>query len=150
MEDKKSILEKLTMGAKAGATPGLVIGVLSFPVNYYLLAVRHRNEVSNALGKSYTPSLQGLVAISVTTAIILTICGVLYGLFYMKLPWKTPFRKAFSIGLGIFILSRVEDLIVDYPVSHGLVFENALYSAPLLLSLYPYLVGRLYHRDAKD
>jgi len=149
MEDKKSILKKLTMGARAGATPGLVMGVLSFPVNYYLLAVRHRNEISNALGKSYTPSLQGL-AISVTTAIILTICGVLYGLFYMKLPLKTPFRKALSIGLGIFILSRVEDLVVDYPVSHGLVFENALYSAPLLLFLYPYLVGRLYHRDAKD
>ena len=82
--------------------------------------------------------------------IVLAICGILYVLFYEKLPGKRPFWKAFIFGLAIFIMSRVGDMIVDYPISHGLVLDNALFSAPLLLFLYPYLLSKLYVQESYD
>lgn len=144
MDSKKFIVKRLREGAKAGVISGSILGVLSFPLNYYLLAVKYRQKISDALGKPYTPSIEGLVTISTTTTVILTICGILYVLLYAKLPGTTPFWKAFPFGLVLFVMSRVGDMIVDYPISPSLVIDNALFSAPLLLFLYPLLVSRLY------
>jgi hypothetical protein len=137
-------MNKITRGAKTGFIPGVMVGILSFPLNYYLLAIKYRDEISNYLGKPYAPSMHGLIIISIGTTVILTICGILYVQFYEKLPSKTPFWKAFLFGLVIFVVSRLGDIIVDYPVSQGLVIDNALFSAPLLLFFYPYLVSKLY------
>jgi len=147
MKNRTSVLKKLTRGVKVGSISGIIMGILSFPLNYYLLAVKYRNEISEVLGIAYSPRVQGLTMIAIATAIILATCGILYVLFYRKLLGSTPFQKAFPFGLGIFILSRVGDMIVDYPMSHGLVLDNALFSAPLLLFFYPYLVSRLYRGE---
>lgn len=138
----------MTKGTKAGAVPGIIIGVLSLPGNYYLLAIKYREEISSALGIPYFPSLQGLAMLSAATAGILTVCGILYSLSYSRLPGNLPFWKAFLFGLVVFAMSRVGDVIRDYPVSHGLVIDNAFLSAPLLLILYPYLVSQLYRKSA--
>jgi len=86
--------------------------------------------------------------LSAATAGILTVCGILYSLSYSRLPGNLPFWKAFLFGLVVFAMSRVGDVIRDYPVSHGLVIDNAFLSAPLLLILYPYLVSQLYRKSA--
>ena len=88
--------------------------------------------------------------IAVLTTIILATCGVLYALFYEKLPGKRPFWKAFIFGLALYIISRVGDTIIDFPISRGLVLENALFSAPFLLFLYPYLPSKLYIRESYE
>jgi len=145
MNKKPSVLKKIIKGTKAGAIAGIIIGILSFPLNYYLLGIKYAHEIALALGRSdYTPSIEGLTVISVNTVIVLTICGILYGLFFEKLPGNKPFHKEFTLGLAVFIISRIGDMIRDYPVSHGLVLDNALFSVPLLLLLYPYMLSKLY------
>jgi len=137
-------IENVIEGAKAGASAGIVIGALSFLGNYYLLAILYRHEISLALGRPYTPSMIGLMGNSILTAIVLTICGILYALLYDRLRVKKPFWKAFVFGLAIFITSRVGDITVDYPISPSLTLASALYSAPFLLLLYPYLLSKRY------
>lgn len=115
-----------------------------------MLGVKYADEIALALGKpSYAPSTEGLTLNSINTAIVLTICGILYGLSYEKLPGNKPFSKGLTLGLALYILSRIGDIIMDYPVSHGLVLDNALFSAPLFLLLYPFLLGRLSTQDTK-
>jgi len=46
-------------------------------------------------------------------------------------------------------MSRVGDMIIDYPLSHGLVLDNTLLSASLVLFLYPYLLSKLYVRESQ-
>lgn len=137
-------MNKIIRGAKIGFIPGIIVGILSFLENYYLLAIKYRHEISSSLGKPYSPSMHGLIILSIETTVMLTICGILYALLYEKLPSKIPFWKAFPFGLVVFIASRVGDMIVDYPVSHGLVIDNALFSAFFLLFFYPYLASKLY------
>jgi len=105
MNNGTSVLKKLTRGVKVGFISGVVIGILSFPLNYYLLAAKYRNEISEVLGIAYALSVQGLTMIAVATAIVFATCGILYVLFYGKLIGSTPFWKAFPFGLGVFILS---------------------------------------------
>ena len=138
---------RIVRGMKAGGYPGLLVGVLSLPINYYLLAIKYRQEISDALGKPYYPSVEGLVMISLFTALVFTLCGILYTLSYRKLPFKKPFWKAFIFGLIIYVMSRIGDLIYDYPVSPGLTLENALWSAPQCLLLWPYLTSRIYRGE---
>ena len=92
--------------------------------------------------------MPGLIVNCVGTAVILTLFGVLFALFYQKLPGKRPFWKAFVIGFTVFVASRVGDLFVDYPLSRGLVVDSTLSSVPLLLLVYPYALSRLYVREA--
>ena len=147
MKNKISIPKKMVKGATSGAIPGVVVGLLTFPGNYYLLGISHAHEIALALGRSsYAPSIEGLIVNSINTAIVLTICGTLYGLFYEKLPGNNPFYKALHFGLAVFIISRIGDMIRDYPISHGLVLDNILFSTPLLLFFYSYVLGKLYTR----
>ncbi len=142
--------EKLIKGAKAGGYPGLLLGILSFPLNYYLLAIKYRQEISDALGKPYYPSTIGLMMNSIFSALILAFCGALYALFYKKLPFRKSFWKAFVFGFIIYMISRIGDLIVDYPISPSLTLENAIWSAPLLLLIWPYFTSKLYHEDKEE
>lgn len=148
--NKTSMSIKVVKGVISGAIPGTIVGLLTIPGNYYLLGIRYSHEIALALGRSsYTPSTEGLIANFINTAIVLTMCGVLYGLFYEKLPGSKPFYKALTFGLAVFLLSRIGDMFRDYPVSHGLVLDNALLSMPLLLLFYPYVLGRLYTRHSE-
>ena len=88
--------------------------------------------------------------ISVNTVVIFTFCGVLYVLFYKKLPFRNSFWKSFVFGLIIFIISRIGDLIVDYPISLSLTLENAIWSAPLCLLIWPYFTSKLYPKEEED
>lgn len=135
----------LTKGIKAGGYPGLLLGILSFPLNYYLLEIKYRQKISDALGKPYHPKL--LIINSILTALILTFCGVLYVIFNKKLPFRKPFWKAFIFGFIIYMISRIGDLIVDYPISYRLALENAIWSAPLVLLIWPYFTSKLYHEE---
>ncbi len=129
---------------KIGAIPSVLLGAVSFPINYYLLGIKYREEISLALGKPYYPSLTGLLIISIATTIVLAFCSILYILLYHKLLGGKAFTKAFIIGLAIYVFSRIGDFLRDYPVSKGLFIDNALLSAPLLLILYPYMLSKLY------
>lgn len=129
--------------------PGILTGVISFPANYYLLTIKYRKEISSALGRPYCPTLVELLMLSIITTIFLIFCGILYILLYHKLPGEKAFTKAFTIGLIIYIISRIGDFIQDYPVSKGLFFDNALLSIPLILVLYPYLLSKLYPQNRK-
>jgi len=51
MNRRLSILKKVKRGAKAGAVPSIMIGILSLPGNYYLLAVKYSDEISGAASK---------------------------------------------------------------------------------------------------
>jgi len=97
MNSRPSIFEKVMKGVRAGTVPGVIIGILSFLGNYFL-AIKYRDEISGALGKPYTPSMQGLIMFSVASAIMLTICGILYTLSYNKLPVLCPSGKHFLLG----------------------------------------------------
>ena len=142
--------QKLIKGIKAGGYPGLLVGILSFPINYYLLEIKYRQEISDALGRPYHPNMEGLIMISIFTALILAFCGVLYVFFYKKLPFRKPFWKAFIFGFIVYIISRIGDLIVDYPISHGLVLENAIWSIPLALLVWPYFTSKLYYEVGSE
>ena len=137
-------MKKLLKGLKAGGVPGIFIAFLSFLVNYYLLEIKYRQELSEALGRPYHPSFYGLTLNSLATFTILSICGVLYVVLYRKLPIKRPFWKAFIFGFSIFAISRIGDLITDYPLSVGLTLENAIWSSLFLLVVWPYFTSRLY------
>ena|GEM_PF-5698787 len=91
---------RIVRGMKAGGYPGLLVGVLSLPINYYLLAIKYRQEISDALGKPYYPSVEGLVMISLFTALVFTLCGILYTFSYRKLPFKKPFWKLSYLALS--------------------------------------------------
>ena len=54
-----SILQKVVKGTRAGAIPGAVIGAVSFPLNYYLLAVRHVDELQLLCEGLILPLCQG-------------------------------------------------------------------------------------------
>ncbi|MDK2464786.1 MAG: hypothetical protein QI223_08455 [Candidatus Korarchaeota archaeon] len=137
----------LVKGVRAGGFSGLILGALSVPINYYLLAVKYRGEISEALGRPYYPSLEGLFLIGTLTALIFALCGALYAVSYERLPPRSPFWKAFIFGSFVFVGSRVGDLVVDYPLSRGLVLESATWSAPMCLLVWPYFTSRLYHRN---
>ena len=132
---------------KVSVVPGALLGIISIPINYYLLGVKYREEISLAIGRSYYPSLRGLLVIATISAAFLIFCGILYVLLYHKLPGRKAFTKAFIIGLFIYVISRIGDFIVDYPISKGLFVDNALFGAPLLLLLYPYLLSRFYSKE---
>ena len=143
----RDVENRVIKGAKAGVIPGTLVGILSYSINYYLLAVKHNQELSIALGETYFPSTQGLITNSLLTVVMLTFCGVLYALLFERLPSEKHFWKAFPFGLLIFIISRIGDFFVDYPLSSGLFIDNALFSAPLLLVAYPYLLSKLYTKN---
>ena len=137
---------KLFKGIKIGVSSGLIIAVISLPVNYYLLAIKYREELSTALGRSYYPSLEGFLLLFVLTVLVFTACGVLYVLFFDKFPFKSPFWNAFILGAIIFVISRFGDFITDYPLSPKLAVENAIWSVPLTLILWPFIISRFYRK----
>jgi len=128
---------------KIAVVPGALVGIISLPINYYLL-LRYREEISLALGRPYYPSLGGLLIITATTIVFLVFCGALYALFYHKLPGGRAFTKASVVGFVVYAISRIGDFIIDYPISRGLFIDSALLGIPLLLVLYPYLLSKLY------
>jgi len=129
---------------KISIIPGTLVGIVSLPVNYYLLGIKYREEISLALRRPYYPSLGGLLITTTMTITFLAFCGVIYALLYNKLPGRKPFTKAFVIGFVIYIISRIGDYVVDYPISKELFIDSALLGIPLMLVLYPYLLSRLY------
>ena len=135
---------KFVQGIKVGVYSGVVISVISLPINYYLLAIKYRDELSFALKRPYHPGCKGFLLLFILTTLVFAACGVLYVVFYDKLPFENPFWKAFVFGAAIYVISRIGDFITDYPLSPGLALENALWSAPLNLILWPYLVSKLY------
>jgi hypothetical protein len=59
--------------------------------------------------------------------------------------WFASIRSGNYGEIEIFVISRIEDLIVDYPILLSLVIDNALFSVPQVLFLYPYLLSRFYY-----
>jgi len=57
MQMQNNTLQRAIKGANARSLSGIIIGILSIPLNYYLLAIKYRDEISSALGKTYAPSI---------------------------------------------------------------------------------------------
>jgi thiamine transporter ThiT len=129
-------------GLKAGMVTGAVFGLVTLPLNYFVL-LHYSSEISRVL-PGYTPSLEGILQLGLNNFFVFSVAGLSYGLAYDRLPTKSAFGKAVFIGVIIFLVSTSLNYVTDYHVSPGLFFANEILNIGVLLVALPYSLARLY------